>query len=224
MIEIPNWCHNTTYVFGKTEKVKPFLDPIKEAIEGLDENSSADFISIHYPCPQELRDAKANFVDINDPIPGNWLNLVAEGTWTQEDYDSRVAETLADVEQKKILIEKYGYKDWYDWCIAHWGTKWGACELYMYFTDNSNDTTEIELRYETAWGPALEAIEYISEKFSKLIFSTFYREEGMGFQGYHKVAGGDVLNNESAEFIPSAEDYDYIMDGMDEQELDGLIN
>lgn len=221
---MPNWCSNTTYVFGKTSNVKPFLDPIKEKIESLDEDSYADFISIHYPCPQELRDSTANFVNINNPIPENWLNLVAEGTWTQEDYDSRVAETLADVERKKILIEKYGAKDWYDWCIAHWGTKWGACDLYLGFTDNSNDTTEIELRYETAWGPALEAIEYISEKFPKLIFSTFYREEGMGFQGYHKVAGGDVLNNESAEFIPSAEDYDYIMDGMDEQELDGLIN
>lgn len=221
---MPNWCSNTTYVFGKTSNVKPFLDPIKEKIESLDEDSYADFISIHYPCPQELRDSTANFVNINNPIPENWLNLVAEGTWTQEDYDSRVAETLADVERKKILIEKYGAKDWYDWCIAHWGTKWGACDLYLGFTDNSNDTTEIELRYETAWGPALEAIEYISEKFPKLIFSTFYREEGMGFQGYHKVAGGDVMANESAEYIPTSEDYDYIMDSMDEQELDGLIN
>lgn len=26
--------------------------------------------------------------------------------------------------EKTELINKYGYSNWYDWCLANWGTKW----------------------------------------------------------------------------------------------------
>lgn len=216
---MPNWCSNTTYVFGKSEKVEEFDQAIRD-------RGDDGFIPHLYPCPQELKDSPANFVSLEDPIPDNWKNLVADGTWTQEHYDQRVSETLADVESKKVLIEKYGFKDWYDWSIAHWGTKWGDCDTSIdeYYTNPNDGTRTMELRYETAWGPALEALDHISTMFPKLIFYTFYREEGMGFAGYHKICNGDVIIDESANFIPSAEDYEYLIEGEDEQEIQGLIN
>lgn len=216
---MPNWCSNTTNVFGRTENVKAFEDEINKRGE------NEGFISHLYPVPQELRDSPANFVNITDPIPDNWKNLVAEGTWTQQQYDERVAETLADVEKKKVLIEKYGFKDWYDWSIHHWGTKWGDCDLYIDGGPNREEgTSTLELQYETAWGPALEALTHISTMFPKLVFYTFYHEEGMGFQGYHKVCNGDVIIDEQAEFIPDADDYDRIIEFEDEQQIDGMIN
>ena len=27
-------------------------------------------------------------------------------------------------EKEKSNLDKYGYKCWYDWCVANWGTKW----------------------------------------------------------------------------------------------------
>jgi hypothetical protein len=216
---MPNWCTNTTNVFGKKDKVRLFEAAIAERAE------NEGFISTLFPCPQELRDSTASFVDMENPIPENWKNLVSDGTWTQEQYDERVAETLADVEKKKALIEKYGFKDWYDWSLHNWGTKWGDCDLRIddvYI--NNDDTSTLELRYETAWGPALEALTHISTLFPKLIFYTFYREEGIGFAGYHKVCNGDVIVDQSAELIFDADDYEYIIDGEDEQELDGMIN
>lgn len=216
---MPNWCSNTTNVFGKIENVKAFEDEINKRDE--DEG----FISHLYPVPQELKDSPANFVNMTDPIPENWKNLVAEGTWTQQQYDERVAETLADVENKKMLIDKYGAKDWYDWCIDHWGTKWGDCDLYIDGGPNREEgTSTLELQYETAWGPALEALTHISTMFPKLVFYTFYREEGMGFSGYHKVCNGDILIDQQAEFVPDGDDYDRILESEDEQQIDGMIN
>jgi len=216
---MPNWCSNTTNVFGKIENVKAFEDEINKRDE--DEG----FISYLYPVPQELKDSPADFVNMTDPIPENWKNLVAEGTWTQEFYDEQVAKTLESVENKKILIDKYGFKDWYDWSIYHWGTKWGDCDLWLDSAYVKQDgTSTLEMRYDTAWGPALEALTHISTLFPKLVFYTFYREEGMGFQGYHKVCNGDVLMDQSAEFIPTSEDYSMILDCEDEKQLDGMIN
>jgi hypothetical protein len=221
VIEMPNWCSNTTYVFGKDDKVRLFEAAISER------NNEEGFIPTLYPCPQELKDSPATFVDMANPIPENWKNLVAEGTWTQDTYDERVAETLADMERKKALIEKYGFKDWYDWSLYHWGTKWGDCDLRIeesYRNSNSDDTRTLELKYDTAWGPALEALTHISTLFPKLIFYTFYSETGIGFQGYHKVCNGEVIIDQSADYIPTADDYEWIINGEDESEIDGMVN
>lgn len=44
-------------------------------------------------------------------------------------------------------LEKYGYKDWYDWSIAYWGTKWNAYDVeYL-----DGDDTRLHFRITTAW-------------------------------------------------------------------------
>ncbi len=43
--------------------------------------------------------------------------------------------------------EKYGYKDWYEWSNANWGTKWNACDTCL---DNVNPNPEF-VSFETAW-------------------------------------------------------------------------
>lgn len=43
-------------------------------------------------------------------------------------------------------FNKYGYKDWYDWSCANWGTKWNACDSVF---DNPDEPKSIE--FETAW-------------------------------------------------------------------------
>jgi len=216
---MPNWCVNTTNVFGKIENAKAFEDAI------ADRGENDGFIAHLYPCPEELKNNPATFMDLENPVHPNWVNLVADGTWTQEEYDKRAAEAIASAEVSKKNLEKYGFKDWYDWCINNWGTKWGDCDLYI--DDGykySDDTATLELRYDTAWGPALDALNHISTMFPKLIFYTFYREDGMGFMGYHKVRNGEVLMDDAGEIIFTADDYGFLIDGEDEQEIAGLIN
>ena len=41
-------------------------------------------------------------------------------------------------------VQRYGWKDWYDWSIENWGTKWNACDVHV---DDENQVIE----FETAW-------------------------------------------------------------------------
>lgn len=43
-------------------------------------------------------------------------------------------------------IRDYGCKDWYDWCIEHWGTKWNA-----YSNEQDMMPNCVKLKFETAW-------------------------------------------------------------------------
>lgn len=53
------------------------------------------------------------------------------------------------------MVKKYGYKSWYDWNIAHWGTKWDLCDPEI---ERLDDNT-IVISCQTAWSPPTEAFE-----------------------------------------------------------------
>ena len=64
--------------------------------------------------------------------------------------------------QFQYLLEyhnKYGYKDWYDWSVANWGTKWDAC--------NSRIINNDEIYFDTAWNEAEPIHKKLSEKYPK---------------------------------------------------------
>lgn len=44
--------------------------------------------------------------------------------------------------------KKYGKKNWYDWSIDNWGTKWNATTDYINIDDD-----RISIRFSTAWAP-----------------------------------------------------------------------
>lgn len=49
--------------------------------------------------------------------------------------------------------EQYGDKNWYDWSLENWGTKWIESELEVV-----QDGKRVELTFETAWSPPQEAL------------------------------------------------------------------
>jgi len=88
-------------------------------------------------------------------------------------------------EQVKEFNEKYGYNNWYDFCVSKWGVKWDI-ELSNEDIDVHEDT--IYMNFSTAWGPPVGIYYAIKEEFPDLEISWFYDEPGMQFAGY--------LNNE----------------------------
>jgi trehalose/maltose hydrolase-like predicted phosphorylase len=51
-------------------------------------------------------------------------------------------------EQSKKLISKYGFDNWYDWCIENWDTKWNATDVEM-----EDDEDRVTYQFLTAWCP-----------------------------------------------------------------------
>ena len=88
-----------------------------------------------------------------------------------------VAEEAAHLAQQKANLDQYGAKDWYDWNVSNWGTKWDfALENVERHEDGS-----VTAAFDSAWSPPTGAYE----KLVALGFEieAMYYEPGMGFVG-----------------------------------------
>lgn len=103
------------------------------------------------PTPQDLLDTVAGF-------PGQ----------------DKEAAHLAQMDRNVAL---YGYKDWYDWNIANWGTKWD----FALENIERVDANTVTAAFDSAWAPPTGAYE----KLCALGFEieAMYYEPGMCFVG-----------------------------------------
>ena len=76
--------------------------------------------------------------------------------------------------------EKFGHSDWYSWRLANWGTKWDAIEVDFIEEDDESAT----IRFDTAWSPPTDLLQWYAEQNPDVIFINQYDEEGMGFEGF----------------------------------------
>lgn len=103
------------------------------------------------PCPQDLTDTVAGFLG----------------------EDKRAAHEA----QQASNIAKYGYKDWYDWQVANWGTKW---DFSLECLDRQDENTVVA-SFDSAWSPPCTAYEKLCAMGFEI--EAFYYEPGMGFVG-----------------------------------------
>lgn len=128
---------------------------VKNFVKQLEDartDNGYEILPTFYPCPVPLAETKATFGKPND-----------------EDHAAQIQRNL----------DQYGHKDWYSWCIANWGTKWGDYDTYM--TDAEDDT--VGFRFTSAWSPPIDGIAHVATLFPKIEFVLEYVEEGMGFYG-----------------------------------------
>ena len=88
--------------------------------------------------------------------------------------------------------------NWYDWCVDNWGTKWDACDCFMY-TEQYEEYNEIEFSFNTAWGPPILWLEKVGKLFPNLLLWLYYDEPGMCFRGIAHGRGEIVDNCEEYE-------------------------
>lgn len=87
--------------------------------------------------------------------------------------------------------EKYGAKDWYDWCIENWGTKWNACETQI------DDLNTAEVYFDTAWSSISELVEKLAAQHPECRFEYEYAEEQVGlYSGYRNFENGILCDGE----------------------------
>lgn len=112
-----------------------------------------EFLNEFIPVPQDLKDTVAGFMG----------------------EDKREAHEA----QQKANLEKYGAKDWYDFCTSQWGTKWdvgGDDGLIQKLSENC-----VEASFDSAWAPPCAAYEKLAAM--GFIIKAYYDEPGMCFCG-----------------------------------------
>jgi len=135
---------------------------------------------------------------------GKLLPVPPELNITAGSLGHNTPEQLELEEKEKANREKYGYANWYDYCVNEWGTKWDI-SLVSY---ERLSETEITLSFDTAWAPPIVAYEKLVEMGYEV--SAYYYEPGMAFAGIFENGQDDYyeLNDLTAddveEFLPES--------------------
>lgn len=85
--------------------------------------------------------------------------------------------------QYKSNIKKYGYRSWYEWCIAKWGTKWKAIKLDNVKFKRRESDSQITFVYWTAWSLPTGIFEKLVKTFKDIKIKIDCIEEGGFFFG-----------------------------------------
>jgi hypothetical protein len=153
---MPNWCANSLKLVATTPD---------------SEKKLAEIV-------QELARAKTAG---ENPVIFGLIKPVPEALMITAGYLGDTVEQAALVEKEKENLKTYGYKNWYDFCIGEWGTKWDAKTEYdESYTIEGNQLT---IFFDTAWAPPMQ-IYYALEEMGFEVEAT-YVEQGVGYIGFY---------------------------------------
>lgn len=118
----------------------------------------------------------------------------------------RARETLETFAKGYFNYKRYGYKDWYDWSIMNWDTKWNA---------DTNYVTDDEICISTAWSLPEKVLLELA-KYTPI--RVLYADEDMGvncgmvdfFLDEDGNPTSKTILEESIELAYICWDYDYI--------------
>lgn len=144
---MPNWCYNHATFTATTDEAKKLLSDYRDY---LSINGNNNFFGFFLPIPQDLKDTIAGFIGGEE------------------------GEALKKREEENIA--KHGYKNWYEWCVSKWGTKWD-----IDLDQSCLDGDTITMNEDTAWSPPIEFYRHM-EHLGFEVEAT-YNEEGVGFYG-----------------------------------------
>lgn len=122
-------------------------------------------------------------------------------------------------ERQEELIEKYGAKNWYDWSVSQWGTKWDVSLEGLEFSENGDGTATISGWFESAWSPPIAAYETFSNDMNELcVLCASYLDQNSEFAGFWSTKDGEEhLDDLRAEFDKGEENHSDLYRRLDEQ-------
>jgi len=116
-----------------------------------------EFLQEFIPVPQELKDTVSG--GYGDPVEQAKLEA-----------------------QTRANVAKYGYGNWYDFCVGQWGTKWDVGEQGC--SDVHPGGKMLHANFDSAWSPPVNAYEKL-EALGFRVEAMFY-EGGMAFAGSYE--------------------------------------
>jgi hypothetical protein len=197
---MPNWCTNRLDITNPPKELRERIDKLVN-----NENDDGGLLQFFFPMPKEIRLTRsgANWLpkDGSKKIPNENYpeeDLIQVRAWLEDEdgnawYDPKVFEAL---------VEKYGVSNWYDWALQWWGTKWDVTEIKVLHQD---DTT-IEIEFDTAWSPPIEAIaSYLTGEDipEDIQIELGYYELGMCFAGSKTWVGKEQTETKDLGMEPN---------------------
>jgi hypothetical protein len=119
------------------------------------------------------------------PVPKDLTDTIA-GSYGEEDKQKALVEATAR------NVEKYGYGNWYDYCVGEWGTKWDVGDQGA--SDIHPEGKMLHTSFDSAWAPPTRAYAKLEELGFRV--KAQYYESGMAFAGTYEDGYDDEVNLE----------------------------
>lgn len=174
---MPNHVDNDLLVTGPTVDLQRFIEFAKGPAGTTGEGPGEDLLSAEkfIPMPAEFRDGprcvECNYSRPDDAKDDLFPDCPICGKFMKDGYN----------------------RGGYEWCIEHWGTKWGMYDARLEdsgLPDDPDEHGQLNYAFQTAWSPPIPIIQAMAAKFPTLAFDLGYWEGGMGFQGKLVMEGG----------------------------------
>lgn len=125
--------------------------------------------------------------------PNEVARFFAQAKGEKSDFDfNNFVPMPGDVFQGNLGQEERqqypGEKNWYDWSIANWGTKWNAYDVCV---------NPPIARFDTAWGVPVALLVAASKIFPELTFTNEWIEETLESAGILVIKAGQVESDRS---------------------------
>lgn len=134
-------------------------------------------------------------VNIKDELDrgenAQWFQAVVPVPQALLDAPARAGSPVTEDEEK--LEAAFGYKNWYDFCMAEWKTKWEA-RVHKYEIDGDS----ITVWFDTAWSPPDGIYEAMHK--AGISVEAAYCEGGMGYMGWWKDGEECVVDMPNGSF------------------------
>ena len=115
------------------------------------------------------------------PVPKDLTDTVAGYPGEDKEAEHKL--------QMERNLKLYGAKDWYDFCVARWGTKWDVDAYDKVEYDDQHDKHGITFGFDSAWSPPIGVYEALVEQGFSVC--AFYYEPGMAYCGKWSDEDGD---------------------------------
>ena len=182
-------------------------------------------VELTHEDPKMIARARSAFLDrglLNEFVP------IPEELKITAGYLGEGAEQAALEAQEASNLEKHGYRNWYDYCVNEWGTKWDVTGQEVNDIPNG-----VILTFDSAWAPPTGAYDKLLDLGFEV--RAMYYEPGMGFCGVwdngqdDEYSLGGLNSDEVAELLPPELDEAYgisesIAEYEDEENIDIELN
>ena len=145
---MPNWCNNTLEL--------NHADPMM-ILRAKNAYESDGLLNEFIPIPYEL----------------------CQGM-DHKDYAKQNHEYQKELQDARESLNKkyFGFKDWYDFCVSEWGTKW---DVHGEGRPAVMEGDTLILSFDSAWSPPIDAYKKLEEMGFE-VWATYY-ESGMMYCG-----------------------------------------
>lgn len=131
----------------------------------------------------------------------NALRPMPEGldiTAGREGPDGSPEQVALEIREAENLA-KHGAKNWYDWAVSNWGTKWEVSLEGLEYEEDAdgnfdNGTGQPYARitgwFDSAWAPPVVAMAHYGARNEDVKITLDYYEPGMAFVGRYTIEDG----------------------------------